>query len=54
MPDIDMFTTKDFIKATKMSLKQASSTLNVLRYLDVIEVVDKNKNAYIYKIKKES
>lgn len=54
MPDIDMFTTKDFIKATKMSLKQAGSTLNVLRYLDVIEVVDKNKNAYIYKIKKES
>lgn len=52
LPDIDNYSTKDFIKATKMSQRQAGSTLNVLRYLGIIEVIGKNKNAYIYKNKK--
>ena len=54
IPNIDNFTTKDFMKETRLSLKQAGSTLNVLRSLEVISVIGKNRNAFIYKKIKES
>lgn len=52
IPNIENFTTKSFMKETKMSLKQAGHTLNVLRYLDVINVTNKIGNAFVYNIKK--
>ena len=42
------FTTKMFQKATKLSPQKASLAVNVLVYLDVIKLVGKEKNAYLY------
>jgi len=43
------FTKKDFIKEYKVTQKEAGCMLNVLVYLGVIEIVGKDRNAYIYK-----
>lgn len=48
------FTSKDFSKIIKVSPNKANTILNVLYYLDIVERIDKNKNAYIYQIKKEN
>lgn len=42
------FTTKMFQKETKLSLKKASTAVNVLAYLGVIKQVGKEKKAYLY------
>ena len=52
IPDMKDFSTKDFMKETKLSLKKASHALNVLRYLEVIWVTNKKGNAFIHNIKK--
>ncbi|WP_069999634.1 hypothetical protein [Cellulosilyticum sp. I15G10I2] len=44
------FTSKDFKKHTKLSLRSAQLALNVLTYLSVVERIGKKGNAYIYKI----
>lgn len=46
------FTSKEFAKIVKVSPNKANTILNVLYYLDIVERIDKNKNAYIYQIKK--
>ena len=50
-PKLENFTTKSFMKETKMSLKQAGHTLNVFRHLGIIEITNKKGNAYIYNLK---
>lgn len=52
-PNLENFTTKSFMKETKLSLKQAGHALNVFRYLDVIEVTGKIGNAYVYNLRKK-
>ena len=52
IPDMKDFSTKDFMKETKLSLKKTSHALNVLRYLEVIWVTNKKGNAFIHNIKK--
>lgn len=48
--DINDFTKKDFKKRYKLSDKEAGCMLNILVYLNVLEISNKIKNAYIYKI----
>lgn len=45
------FTSKDYAKATKLRLKRAQIALNVLRYLDIIELVGKDSRLNLYSIK---
>ena len=44
------FTSKDFSKATKLTIKKATTALNVLTHLSVVERIGKNRNSYLYKI----
>lgn len=51
LPDLDLFTSKDFSKATKLTGRNLSSALLALRKLNVIDIDHKEGNKYIYKIK---
>lgn len=44
-----LFTSKDFKEHTKLSLRSAQMALNVLYVLGLVERVDKQGNAYVYK-----
>lgn len=46
----EVFTSKDFAKATKLTIKKATTALNVLTHLNVVERIGKEKNSYLYKI----
>lgn len=46
------FTVKDYHKATKMSLRNAGMSINVLYNIGIIERMGKNGNQYIYSIAK--
>ena len=46
----EVFTSKDFSKSTKLTIKKATTTLNVLYYLNIVERIGKEKNSYLYKI----
>ena len=46
----EVFTSKIFSKATKLTLKKATTSLNVLTHLHVVERIGKEKNSYLYKI----
>lgn len=45
----DVFSSKDFSKKAKISLKLSQSTLNILNYLEVVKRVGKSGNSYLYK-----
>lgn len=47
--DLDLFTSKDFIKLTRLSSKKSGMALLALRKLGVIEIDHKIKNSYVYK-----
>ncbi len=51
-PNIDNFTSSEYLKTTKMGKRDVGNSLNVLRYLDVLKVDGKIKNAYVYKVNK--
>lgn len=46
------FDSKEFSKATKLTIKRGTTALNVLTYLEVVERIGKKGNSYIYKINK--
>ena len=46
----EVFTSKAFSKVTKLTIKKATTALNVLTYLNVVERIGKEKNSYLYKI----
>ena len=46
----DVFTSKDFSKSTYLTIKKATTALNVLTYLNVVERIGKDRNSYLYKI----
>lgn len=46
----EVFTSKIFSKTTKLTLKKATTSLNVLTHLNVVERIGKEKNSYLYKI----
>lgn len=49
---IDNFTSTDFARKTKITRQRAATALNVLTYMSVVERIGKEKNSYIYQIKK--
>lgn len=46
------FTSKDYAKITKKTVHRAQVILNILKYLEIIEVIRKEKRMNVYKIKK--
>ena len=48
----DEFTVKDICSLTKSNSKYVNKMVNVMRYLDVIELIGKDGRKYVYKIKK--
>lgn len=42
------FTSKEYAKAAKISVPKAQTALNILHYLEVVNRVGKDKNAYLY------
>lgn len=46
----EVFTSKDFARSTRITIKKATTALNVLTYLNVVERIGKEKNSYLYKI----
>ncbi len=46
----EVFTSKDFSKTTKLTIKKSTTALNVLTHLNVVERIGKEKNSYLYKI----
>ena len=46
----EVFTSKDFSKSTKLNIKKATTALNVLTHLKVVERIGKEKNSYLYKV----
>ena len=49
IPDLGLFTAKDFSKVSKLSGRKLSSALLAFRHLGVIEITGKNGKAYVYK-----
>lgn len=47
----DKFTSRDFSKLTKLSLKRAQIALNILRHLEIIELVGKESKLNLYSIR---
>ena len=43
------FTSKDYAKKTKQNLSRAQTLLTILQYLNIIEVIGKDKRYNIYK-----
>lgn len=48
----DEFTVKDICLLTKSNSKYVNKMVNVMRYLDVIELIGKDGRKFVYKIKK--
>lgn len=46
----EVFTSKDFSKSTHLTIKKATTALNVLTHLNVVERIGKDKNSYLYKV----
>ena len=46
----EAFTSKDFSKSTHLTIKKATTALNVLTHLNVVERIGKERNSYLYKI----
>jgi hypothetical protein len=46
------FTSKDYRKETKLTMKNAQIALNILNYLEIIERIGKSGRSYLYKRKK--
>jgi len=49
-PELAGFTTKEYAKATKLTVKRAQTALNVLYYLGVVERIGKKGNSYVYEV----
>ena len=48
------FTSKDISRLTKCNIRYVGLMLNVMKYLDIIEVIGKNGNQFVYKLKEEA
>lgn len=46
----EIFDSKSFAKAAHLTIKKATTALNVLTYLNVVERIGKEKNSYLYSI----
>lgn len=49
-PELEGFTSKDYARATKLTVKRAQTALNVLYDLGVVERVGKQGNSYLYEV----
>jgi hypothetical protein len=48
----EVFTVKDVCELTKCDNKYVSKMINVLKYLEIIEMIGKEGKKYLYKVKK--
>ena len=46
--ELDRFTSREYAKATKLTVKKAQTALNILHYLGAVGRVDKKGNSFIY------
>ena len=49
-PELEEFTSKEYAKATKLTVNRAQTALNVLHYLGVVERIGKKGNSYLYEV----
>lgn len=49
-PQLETFNSKEFAKATRLTVNRAQTALNVLHYLGVVERVGKKGNSYLYEV----
>lgn len=49
-PELECFNSKQFAKATRLTVNRAQTALNVLYYLGVVERVGKQGNSYLYEV----
>lgn len=49
-PELENFTSKEYAKATKLTVKRAQTALNVLYALDIVERTGKKGNSYLYEV----
>lgn len=49
-PELEGFTSKEYAKATKLTVNRAQTALNVLHYLGVVERIGKKGNSYLYEV----
>ena len=50
-PELSCFTSKEYAKASKLTVKNAQTALNVLFDLEVVERVGKAGNSYLYEVR---
>lgn len=49
-PELECFNSKQFARATRLTVNRAQTALNVLYYLGVVERVGKQGNSYLYEV----
>lgn len=49
-PELENFNSKDYAKATKLTISKAQTALNILYYLGVVDRVGKKGNSFIYEV----
>ncbi|MCH5251616.1 MAG: hypothetical protein J1F22_01465 [Lachnospiraceae bacterium] len=49
-PELQEFTSKEYAKATKLTLSNAQTALNILYYLGIVERVGKKGNSFLYEV----
>ena len=49
-PELEQFSSKEYAKATRLTVKRAQTALNVLYALGVVERVGKKGNSYLYEV----
>lgn len=50
-PELSHFTSREYAKAAKLTVRNAQTALNVLFDLEVVERVGKNGNSYLYEVR---
>ena len=48
----EQFLAKDYAKAAKLTPRKASTALNILSYLNIVEKIGKKGNAFVYQVVK--
>ena len=49
-PELEQFNSREYAKASRLTIKRAQTALNVLHYLGIVERVGKQGNSYLYEV----
>lgn len=49
-PELERFNSREYAKASRLTVKGAQTALNVLHYLGIVERVGKQGNSYLYEV----